>query len=43
VVHIIPLREDAIPMTQKPYITNPRIAHTIEDELKKLLDVGFIY
>jgi len=43
VVHTIPLRADAIPVTQRPYITNPKVAQTIQDELKRLLDVGFIY
>ena len=43
VVHTIPLRVDAILVTQRPYRTNPRIAQTIQEELKKLLDVGFIY
>ena len=43
VVHTIPLRADAILVTQKPYRTNPKITQTIQDELKKLLDVGFIY
>ena len=43
VVHTIPLRADAIPVTQRPYRTNPKIAQTIQEELKKLLDVGFIY
>ena len=43
VVHTIPLRADAKPITQRPYRTNPKVAQTIQDELKKLLDVGFIY
>jgi hypothetical protein len=43
VVHTIPLRVDAVPVTQRPYRTNPKIAQAIQDELKKLLDVGFIY
>ena len=43
IVHTIPLRADAIPVTERPYRTNPKIAHTIQEELKKLLDVGFIY
>ena len=42
-VHTIPLRVDVVPVTQSPYKTNPKIAQTIQDELKKLLDVGFIY
>ena len=43
VVHTIPLRADAVLVTQRPYRTNPKIAQTIQDEPKKLLDVGFIY
>ena len=43
IVHTIPLREYAIPITQRPYRINPKIAQTIQEELKKLLDVGFIY
>ena len=43
VVHTIPLRVDAIPITQRPYRMNPKISQTIQEELKKLLDVGFIY
>ena len=43
VVHTIPLRADAVPVTRRPYRTNPKIAQTTQDELKKLLDVGFIY
>jgi len=43
VVHMIPLRANAIPVTQRPYRTNPMIAQMIQEELKKLLDVGFIY
>ena len=43
VVHTIPLRADAIPVTERPYRTNPKIAHTIHEEFKKLMDVGFIY
>ena len=29
VVHTIPLRVDVVPVTQRPYKTNPRIAQTI--------------
>jgi len=43
VVHTIPLRADAKPISQRPYRTNPKVALTIQEELKKLLDVGFIY
>lgn len=43
IVHTIPLRADVVPITQRPYRTNPRIAQTIQGELRKLLDVGFIY
>ena len=43
VVHTIPLRADGIPVTQRPYRTNPKISQAIQEELKKLLDVGFIY
>ena len=39
----MPLREDAVLVTQRPYRTNLKIAHTIQEELKKLLDVRFIY
>jgi len=42
-VHIMPLRVDAIMVTQRPYRTNLNIVQSIHDELKKLLDVGFIY
>ena len=43
VAHTIPLRVDAKPITQRPYITNPKVAQTIQDELINLLDVRFIY
>jgi len=43
VVHTIPLRTDAKPISQRPYRTNPKVAFTIQEELKKMLDVGFIY
>jgi len=43
VVHTIPLRVDAKPISQRPYRTNPKVALTIQEKLKKLLGVGFIY
>ena len=41
--HTIPLREDAKPSRQCPYIYNETFAKKIKEEIDKLKDVEFIY
>jgi hypothetical protein len=43
VVHTIPMVEGARPRHVPAYRTNPKYGALIKEELKKLLDVGFIY
>ena len=41
--HIIPMREDAKPSKQRPYIYNENFANKIKKEIDKLLDAELIY
>ena len=41
--HTIPMREDAKPSKQHPYIYNDNFAAKIKEEIDKLKDAGFIY
>ena len=41
--HNIPMREDAKPLRQRPYIYNDNCANKIKEEIDKLLEGKFIY
>lgn len=43
VQHIIPIRDDAKPVQQRPYDMNPKYEMIVKEEIDKLLDAGFIY
>ena len=41
--HTIPLRDDAKPSRQRPYLYNENYAMKIEEEINRLREAGFIY
>ena len=41
--HTIPMRDDAKPSKQRPYMYNENYANKIKEEINKLLEAEFIY
>ena len=41
--HTIPMRDDAKPTKQRPYMYNDNFANKIKEEINKLLEAEFIY